>query len=132
MGPLRCPETSVNNYHTTPRNIPEECISDFQFLFFALKFCCYFRYCSSKTIIILLYVMRLRLYRFYLNIYKTDANESKLLFTKSFFCDSWLSIYKNNFFVMSIDLPVCPRPYFTFSFKSRVRKVRVFQRVREM
>jgi hypothetical protein len=20
-----CPETSVNNYHTTPRNIPEEC-----------------------------------------------------------------------------------------------------------
>jgi hypothetical protein len=24
MGPLRCPETSVNSYHTTPRNIPEE------------------------------------------------------------------------------------------------------------
>jgi hypothetical protein len=24
MGPIRCPETSVNNYHTTPRNIPEE------------------------------------------------------------------------------------------------------------
>jgi hypothetical protein len=24
MGPVRCPETSVNNYHTTPRNIPEE------------------------------------------------------------------------------------------------------------
>jgi hypothetical protein len=24
MGPTRCPETSVNNYHTTPRNIPEE------------------------------------------------------------------------------------------------------------
>jgi hypothetical protein len=22
---MRCPETSVNNYHTTPRNIPEEC-----------------------------------------------------------------------------------------------------------
>jgi hypothetical protein len=21
---IRCPETSVNNYHTTPRNIPEE------------------------------------------------------------------------------------------------------------
>jgi hypothetical protein len=24
MGPIRCPETSVNNYHTTSRNIPEE------------------------------------------------------------------------------------------------------------
>jgi hypothetical protein len=24
MGPIRCPETSVNNYHTTPRNISEE------------------------------------------------------------------------------------------------------------
>jgi hypothetical protein len=24
MGPIRCPETSVNDYHTTPRNIPEE------------------------------------------------------------------------------------------------------------
>jgi hypothetical protein len=24
MGPTRCPETSVNNYHTTPRNTPEE------------------------------------------------------------------------------------------------------------
>jgi uracil phosphoribosyltransferase len=24
MGPIRCPETSVNNYHMTPRNIPEE------------------------------------------------------------------------------------------------------------
>jgi hypothetical protein len=24
MGPIRCPETSVNNYHTTPRNVPEE------------------------------------------------------------------------------------------------------------
>ena len=24
MGPIRCPETSVYNYHTTPRNIPEE------------------------------------------------------------------------------------------------------------
>jgi hypothetical protein len=24
MGPICCPETSVNNYHTTPRNIPEE------------------------------------------------------------------------------------------------------------
>jgi hypothetical protein len=24
MGPIRCPETSVNNYHTTPGNIPEE------------------------------------------------------------------------------------------------------------
>ena len=24
MGPIRCPETSVNNYHTTPRNIQEE------------------------------------------------------------------------------------------------------------
>ena len=24
IGPTRCPETSVNNYHTTPRNIPEE------------------------------------------------------------------------------------------------------------
>jgi hypothetical protein len=24
MGPIRCPETSVNNYHTTQRNIPEE------------------------------------------------------------------------------------------------------------
>jgi hypothetical protein len=24
MGPIRCPETSVNNYHMTPRNIPED------------------------------------------------------------------------------------------------------------
>ena len=24
MLPKRCPETSVNNYHKTPRNIPEE------------------------------------------------------------------------------------------------------------
>jgi hypothetical protein len=24
MGPIRCPETSVNHYHTMPRNIPEE------------------------------------------------------------------------------------------------------------
>ena len=24
MKPIRCPETSVNSYHTTPRNIPEE------------------------------------------------------------------------------------------------------------
>jgi hypothetical protein len=24
MGPIRCPETSINNYHMTPRNIPEE------------------------------------------------------------------------------------------------------------
>jgi hypothetical protein len=24
MGPIRCPETSVNNCYTTPRNIPEE------------------------------------------------------------------------------------------------------------
>jgi hypothetical protein len=24
MGPIRCPETSVKNDHTTPRNIPEE------------------------------------------------------------------------------------------------------------
>jgi hypothetical protein len=24
MGSIRCPETSVNNYHTTPCNIPEE------------------------------------------------------------------------------------------------------------
>jgi hypothetical protein len=24
MGPIRCPETSVNNYHTTPPNIPED------------------------------------------------------------------------------------------------------------
>jgi hypothetical protein len=24
MGPIRCPETSVNYYHTTPRNTPEE------------------------------------------------------------------------------------------------------------
>jgi hypothetical protein len=27
MGPIRRPETSVNTYHTTPRNIPEECSS---------------------------------------------------------------------------------------------------------
>jgi hypothetical protein len=25
MGLIRCPETLVNNYHTTPCNIPEEC-----------------------------------------------------------------------------------------------------------
>ena len=24
MGPIRCPETSVNNYHTTPHNTPED------------------------------------------------------------------------------------------------------------
>jgi hypothetical protein len=24
LGPIGCPETSVNNDHTTPRNIPEE------------------------------------------------------------------------------------------------------------
>jgi hypothetical protein len=24
MGPIRCPETSVNNYHTTPCNTPED------------------------------------------------------------------------------------------------------------
>jgi hypothetical protein len=29
MGPMRCPETSINNYHTTPRNIPEERRSSF-------------------------------------------------------------------------------------------------------
>jgi hypothetical protein len=27
MGPICRPETSVNNYHTTPRNNPEECRS---------------------------------------------------------------------------------------------------------
>jgi hypothetical protein len=27
MGPISCPETSVNNYNTTPRNTPEERIS---------------------------------------------------------------------------------------------------------
>jgi fatty-acid desaturase len=27
MGPIRCPETSVNNYHTMPRNIPEGCFT---------------------------------------------------------------------------------------------------------
>ena len=27
MGPLDCPETSVRNYHSTLRNIPEECRS---------------------------------------------------------------------------------------------------------
>ena len=29
MGPIRCPETSVNSYHTMPRNIPEERRSQF-------------------------------------------------------------------------------------------------------
>jgi hypothetical protein len=24
IGPIRCPETTVNHYHTTPRNIPQE------------------------------------------------------------------------------------------------------------
>jgi hypothetical protein len=24
IGPIRCPETSVNNYHTKPRNSPED------------------------------------------------------------------------------------------------------------
>jgi hypothetical protein len=24
MGPIRCPETSANNYHTTPHNTPED------------------------------------------------------------------------------------------------------------
>ena len=32
MGPIRCPETSVNNYETTPRNIPEGLISNFNIL----------------------------------------------------------------------------------------------------
>jgi hypothetical protein len=27
MGPICCPETSLNNYHTAPCNIPEECSS---------------------------------------------------------------------------------------------------------
>jgi hypothetical protein len=27
MEPIRCPETSVNNYHTTPRDVPEERVS---------------------------------------------------------------------------------------------------------
>jgi hypothetical protein len=31
MGLTRYPETSVNNYHTTPRNIPEE-LKSFPFL----------------------------------------------------------------------------------------------------
>jgi hypothetical protein len=31
MGPICCPETSVNNYHTTPRNIPQECSSQLKF-----------------------------------------------------------------------------------------------------
>jgi hypothetical protein len=35
MGPLRCPETSVNNYYTTPRNIQEERRSHKVFLVFA-------------------------------------------------------------------------------------------------
>jgi hypothetical protein len=30
--PIRCPETSVNNYHTTPHNIPEERRSPFNLL----------------------------------------------------------------------------------------------------
>ena len=27
QGPIRCPETSVNNYHTILRNVPEERVS---------------------------------------------------------------------------------------------------------
>jgi hypothetical protein len=27
MGPIICAETSVENYHSTLRNIPEECVS---------------------------------------------------------------------------------------------------------
>jgi hypothetical protein len=30
-GPIRCPETPVNNYHTTPRNIPEERRSNYEY-----------------------------------------------------------------------------------------------------
>jgi hypothetical protein len=37
MGPIRCPETSVNNYHTTPRNIPEE--RNLRIVFFSVVNC---------------------------------------------------------------------------------------------
>jgi hypothetical protein len=30
MGPIRCPETLVNNYHTTPSNIPAERMSQWE------------------------------------------------------------------------------------------------------
>jgi hypothetical protein len=33
MGPIRCPETSVNNYHTMPRNTPEDRRFQSQWLF---------------------------------------------------------------------------------------------------
>jgi hypothetical protein len=47
MGPIRCPETSVNSYHTTPHNIPEErrshiqnlCFLNFSFAAFAEGVC---------------------------------------------------------------------------------------------
>jgi hypothetical protein len=31
MGPICCPETSVSNYHTTPRNTPEQRRSHLKF-----------------------------------------------------------------------------------------------------
>jgi hypothetical protein len=40
MGPIRCPETSANNYHTTPRNIPEERTSRLSHCDFLNKDCC--------------------------------------------------------------------------------------------
>jgi hypothetical protein len=33
MGPIPCPETSVNNYHTTLRNIPGERRSPVYYIF---------------------------------------------------------------------------------------------------
>ena len=37
MVPMRCPETSVNNYHLMPRNIPEEGRSQYSVYFPKLK-----------------------------------------------------------------------------------------------
>jgi hypothetical protein len=41
MGRIRCPETSVNNYHMTPRNIPEKRRS-YHKLFHHISFLMYF------------------------------------------------------------------------------------------
>jgi hypothetical protein len=46
VGPIRCPETSVNNYHTTPCNYPEDrrfhlCLY-FTFFYMVHMYCLYF------------------------------------------------------------------------------------------
>jgi hypothetical protein len=44
MGPIRCPETSVNNYQTTPRNTPEDRRFHKLLLFLLLLLCLLLRF----------------------------------------------------------------------------------------